>query len=259
MLPEAFRPLFSTTHLKRASDVWYPLPSGAPADVAAHIDGLFEDEIRGWVVDVEQPDRILQVCIRINDLFAGKITACQYRGDLAPFFGSRGLHGFAFRVPDMFFEHATWSLEVLLEDGRYLPPRPLQIEDPSGVRRIDKPLRFPCLLFIHIPKTAGTALRGALMQRTGLSRHLLLYPDAPGFRGEYLFYLTESQLSNLECVYGHFGFRTHRFMPQRCEYATVLREPVAREPYLTFFNSGAQRRPPAIRRFPQPPKSSSPT
>ncbi len=216
------------SQLQRVSDVWYPLPIGAPAEVAAYIDGLFDDEIRGWAVDVDQPDRLLTLCIRINGAFAGKVTACHYRGDLVPFFGSRGLHGFAFRVSDRFFSEREWSLEVLLEDGRYLPPRPLAIADPAASRRGTRPPVSPCLLFIHVPKAAGTALRNALTEQRGLSRQLFLYPHAPGFPGEYLLCLTESQLANLECVYGHFGFRLHKCMPQPCEYATVLREPIAR-------------------------------
>jgi hypothetical protein len=197
-------------------------------DVAAYIDGLFEDEIRGWVVDVEQPDRIVTVCLRINGTFAGKVSACQYRPDLMPLFESGGIHGFAFRVPNRFFNAKAWNVEVLLEDGRHLGPRPLEIASPAAARGLPIRVRSPCLLFIHIPKTAGTALRSALTQHNRLSRHLLLYPNAPGFPGESIFFLTESQLANLEYVYGHFGFRLHQFIPQQCEYATVLREPVAR-------------------------------
>lgn len=216
------------TDLNLAGPVWYPLPSDAPTNVAGYLDGLFDDEIRGWVADLAQPDRILTISIRINGVLAGKVTGCHYRGDLVSIFQSRGLHGFAFRVPDGFFEYTNWSVEVLLQDGRLLHREPIEIENPSAGTKVRRSIRTPCLLFIHIPKTAGTALWTALQPESGLSRHLLLYPDTPGYPGEYILYLTESQLSNLEFVYGHFGFRMHNFLPQRCEYATVLREPVAR-------------------------------
>lgn len=208
--------------------VWYPLPQDAP-DAAGYVDGVFDDEIRGWVFDAAQPKRLLTVCIRINGEFAGKVTTCLYRDDLVSLFQAGGLNGFAFRIPARFFSHASWSVEALLEDGRHLPPTPMTVERvaPDG-HGAPKPVRTPCLLFIHMPKTAGTTLRSLLGQQSGFSRYLLLYPDVPGFPGEYLFYLTESQLANLECIYGHFGFRLHQYLPQACEYATVLREPVAR-------------------------------
>ena len=212
----------------RVPNLWYTLPPGAPIDVEAHIDGLSGDELRGWVVEAANPDRLVVVCIRINDVFAGKVTACHYHEELALQFGSRGLHNFAFRVPERFFAEREWELEVLLEDGRYLSPRPFTILNPSSARSGSDPEKDHCLLFIHIPKTAGTSLRNALRSERKLSRQLMTYPDAPGFPGELLFYLTESQLDNLELVYGHFGFRLHHFIPRACEYATVLREPMER-------------------------------
>lgn len=219
------------THLPEANEVAPALvcsPGRSSGKVAAYIDGLYGDEIRGWIVDVEEPARWLTVCVRINGVFAGKCTACLHRADIASLLGSTGLHGFAFRVPERFFAAETWNVEVMLEDGRYLDPRPLRISNPSSISGPRPPVRHPCLLFIHIPKTAGTALRTALNQHPRLSRHLALYPDPPGFPGECIFSLSESQLANFEYIYGHFGFRLHQFLPQSCEYATVLREPVAR-------------------------------
>lgn len=218
-------------HLLEANEVkplWYPLPAGAPEQVAARIDGLFEDEIRGWAIDVAEPNRLLTVVVRINGAFAGKCTACIYRQELASLTGSIGLHGFAFRVPERYFAAENWDVEVMLEDGRYIGPRPLRISSPSSISGPLQPVTHPCLLFIHIPKTAGTSLRTALNRQRHISRYLALYPDAPGFPGEYIFHLTESQMANFECIYGHFGFRLHQFLPQPCEYSTVLREPIAR-------------------------------
>jgi hypothetical protein len=60
-----------------------------------------------------------------------------------------------------------------------------------------------CIIFLHLPKTGGVTLRGALK-----------WKYAP-------------EMLNLETLTKP-DYGVHEYMPQRCDYITLLREPVAR-------------------------------
>lgn len=84
-----------------------------------------------------------------------------------------------------------------------------------------------CLVFIHIPKTAGqtlhfVALRGFPQQET-IHRNIL-----DRSVDEEMEKIPFSQRSGARLVWGHLPYGVHRHIPRRCEYITVLREPTAR-------------------------------
>ena len=84
-----------------------------------------------------------------------------------------------------------------------------------------------CLVFIHIPKTAGqtlhfVALRSYPQQET-IHRNIL---DRPV--GEEMEKIPLSERSSARLVWGRIPYGVHRHIPRRCEYITILREPTAR-------------------------------
>jgi len=87
------------------------------------------------------------------------------------------------------------------------------------------------LIFIHIPKTAGTSLRQAMASAYKPSERLYLY-DAPQLEGAMLrsdfVRLPVERRAELRFVMGHFAFGLHREIPRESRYVVVLRDPVER-------------------------------
>lgn len=86
------------------------------------------------------------------------------------------------------------------------------------------------VIFVHVPKTAGTTLR-----------HIIQYQFQPN--NVFEFYrrvrkphkgidefrnLSEARKNSLKLVSGHIGFGLHEFLSQPCTYITVLRDPIDR-------------------------------
>ena len=87
------------------------------------------------------------------------------------------------------------------------------------------------LVFIHIPKTAGTSLRRAMGHAYAPSERLYLY-DAPHLEGAMLrrefLELPAERRAGLRFVMGHFVYGVHRSIPHNSRYVTILRDPVER-------------------------------
>ena len=89
--------------------------------------------------------------------------------------------------------------------------------------------RVRTLLFLHILKTAGTALRSAIERNFRMSEMAHLYPDPMLFPARTsLWSLPLGQRSRLRLVVGHFYFGIHMALPGPVDYVTVLRNPVNR-------------------------------
>jgi Sulfotransferase family len=82
-----------------------------------------------------------------------------------------------------------------------------------------------CLVFMHIPKTAGTTLASSL--KWNYPPHLTLHYDLLG-RMKDIEKIPTEELSSARLFIGHLPYGVHRYIPRPCEYVTVLREPVAR-------------------------------
>lgn len=75
-------------------------------------------------------------------------------------------------------------------------------------------------IFIHIPKTAGTSLHSALIDRGLIT--------SPTFNANYLNSSTAISLNDYRCIYGHLSYMDGLKYFKNREYLTVLREPVER-------------------------------
>lgn len=89
----------------------------------------------------------------------------------------------------------------------------------------------PVLLFMHIPKTAGTSLRGALEPAYSAGERLYLYPAADlagAVEPREFAQLPPPQRRRLRFIMGHFAWGIHESVPGPCRYVTMLRDPVDR-------------------------------
>jgi hypothetical protein len=83
-----------------------------------------------------------------------------------------------------------------------------------------------CLVFLHIPKTAGTTLASAL--QWNYPPYRTLHIDLLGRPLEELEAVPVEERSRLSLLHGHFAYGIHRYVPRPCRYVTVLREPIPR-------------------------------
>jgi hypothetical protein len=106
---------------------------------------------------------------------------------------------------------------------------PLRARVAASVRRADD--SRPTLLFMHLPRTAGGAVREALREAVPEAERAEVYDHAvvPGALAAASFAaLPEPQRDRLRLVVGDFAYGFHRSIPRPARYATMLRHPVGR-------------------------------
>jgi hypothetical protein len=80
------------------------------------------------------------------------------------------------------------------------------------------------VIFLHIPKSAGTTL-GAILRRQ-YSRGSVT--SLRGEAGDHLRAASDADKASVQALIGHMPFGFHECFPHPCTYVTVLREPIAR-------------------------------
>jgi hypothetical protein len=87
---------------------------------------------------------------------------------------------------------------------------------------------IPTIIFIHIPKSAGTTLQ-RIMERQYAPDQVFTVDgrDTRKSKAEFLD-LPFSSRERFKLVKGHMSFGWHRFLPQSSTYVTVLRDPIER-------------------------------
>src|SRR5689334_6319058 len=83
----------------------------------------------------------------------------------------------------------------------------------------------PVLIFLHLPKAAGTTLTQIIERQYGASAILPLYDSS---FGEELTVLSSSRMDNVRVVTGHVYFGAHAFLSRPSTYITMLRDPIDR-------------------------------
>ncbi len=84
------------------------------------------------------------------------------------------------------------------------------------------------LIFLHIPKTAGTTLNRIIEWQYDPRSIFTIDPHRFRATVERLQTLPEQRRRRLRVVRGHLLYGIHKFLPQGATYITMLREPVAR-------------------------------
>jgi hypothetical protein len=81
------------------------------------------------------------------------------------------------------------------------------------------------VIFLHLPKSAGSTLVHILERQYGQDKVLKHYDS---FYGEGVAELPEDRKENLRALVGHFYFGAHQSMSKPATYITILRDPVKR-------------------------------
>lgn len=90
------------------------------------------------------------------------------------------------------------------------------------------------LIFLHIPKTAGTSLRSVIAQAYPGEECLLLYSQ---FEPE-VFAAIQHALPKAKVLYGHVCFGVHQTLGIAGRYVTFLRDPIER--VISFYSHNAR-------------------
>jgi hypothetical protein len=189
-----------------------------------YIDVFTDGELVGWALDPAALDRPVLVTVHLNGRPVCRGRAWQHRQDVADAFGgSCGTHGFCLDLR-RYCPGESGELAVTLPDGSVLEGAPPSITVPEPARD-----GGDLLMFMHIPKTAGTSLREAVEANFRPSQLLYLYPQPPGLPGYDIESLPVEQLAGYQAVLGHFRFGIHTRLPHsRARYATTVRDPLRR-------------------------------
>ena len=84
------------------------------------------------------------------------------------------------------------------------------------------------LIFIHIPKTAGTTLNRIIEWQYSPLSIYTIEPYRIRATVERFKHLSEQRRRRLQVVRGHLFYGIHEFLPQGATYITMLRDPVTR-------------------------------
>jgi Sulfotransferase family len=96
-----------------------------------------------------------------------------------------------------------------------------------------RPIPAKKILFLHIPKTAGTSLREIVRRNYPGDRCVFVYSLEPAY-----LQTLQRDVERAEAVFGHFSFGFHDLFGVEARYVTVLRNPIDR--VVSFFRHEAK-------------------
>jgi len=194
-----------------------------PGALFGQLDGVVDSEAYGWAFDADFPDRPVKIAVYVNGKLVAESLAVYYRPDVAERLGCSGRHGFYLDLTHFCRRPSSTIVDVRLPNGNPVAGSPIRAHLPGSC--VSSP---STLLFMHIPKTGGTALREAVLSNYKQSETAYLYPEVPGFPIQDLRELPLEQRGRLRLVVGHFQYGVHAHIPGNSSYFTVAREPLSR-------------------------------
>jgi hypothetical protein len=93
--------------------------------------------------------------------------------------------------------------------------------------------RSPAVIFLHIPKTAGTTLLSILDRQYPAQSIHSFGGDAHASVAQFKA-LDEQSRAQIQLLRGHMAFGLHEYLPEPVVYFTILRDPVAR--VISYYN-----------------------
>jgi hypothetical protein len=84
------------------------------------------------------------------------------------------------------------------------------------------------IIFLHVPKTAGTTLNRLIEWEYPISQMYSVDPVLFEWSAAHLWKLPKERLAKTRMFKGHMLFGLHKVLPQPSTYITVLRDPVER-------------------------------
>lgn len=198
-------------------------PKGPPPGRHGFLDGVEDGVVSGWAFDTDHLLDPVTVSIFVNKSRVAEVAAVHHRPDLPEVMRCSGSHGFYVDIRDQMPNAAEIRVDACFSNGEPLANTPIIFANSC----IKEP-PFKTILFMHIPKTAGTAFREAIAANFRLSEIAYIYPTPPGFLVSDLRALSWRQLRSYRIVIGHYQYGMHAALPQASEYITMVREPTAR-------------------------------
>jgi hypothetical protein len=188
-----------------------------------HLDGIQDGEIFGWAINPDIPSKPARITAHVNGRPVVEALAIHYRPDVAEQFRCSGQHGFYLDLSQVSDTDTDAIIDVRLSNGRSLRNAPIRTHL-SCCRRP----RTPTLLYMHIAKTAGTALRETILNNYRQSEVAYIYPQPPGFPIGDLRDLPLAQRAQFRFVVGHFQYGIHNEIPNDYAYFSIVRNPLYR-------------------------------
>jgi hypothetical protein len=100
--------------------------------------------------------------------------------------------------------------------------------EPAPPTLEDEALPDTTFLFMHIPKTGGTAMRNVLEWLYPVDKRAYVYENSSWLTARDLNTMRSEDRARIRLVFGHFPYGLHAAFPASARYITMLREPVAR-------------------------------
>lgn len=189
--------------------------------VTGVVDAIFDDEIVGWIVNHDRSKVLESVFVETDLGQQLEFKAIIFRQDIAKKFNRNEKFGFAIPLSALQIEKRARLTDRY---GNLLIGGDIAIAAQPRRRTHEH-----CAAFLHIQKTAGTALTTALRASLPRSSVCLFYPDtAIGLDWKELNTLPEHQCKAFQLLIGHYFFGLDQFLQQPTQYYSFLREPLAR-------------------------------
>lgn len=193
--------------------------------IIGHVDGFSGNVLNGWLANLDQPTALEQVVVR-DEYGQDLAFATHYhRADVCEAHNLQGLFGFALKRD--WLNGLSRRVTLLNREGAVLSggidlalpePRPDKLFRPS-----------PIDVFLHLPKTGGTSVRHALLERLTEAETLLVYPDSNfGISPMQIGAIPLHQRQRLRLAFGHCRFGLHDILEVPARYSMFLRHPSTR-------------------------------
>ena len=190
------------------------------------LDACSYASVSGWAINRESPESFAEVGVFVNGELKYRVLSDVYREDVkARQNHPTGLCGFKIDFPAGEFLRINDRVEV-----RVLPGNHQLLNSPSTINTY-RQAHDRKFFFLHIPKTAGTAFRRAIVENFFPEATFPSTADIAANNGQYpnLFKETRKGVyGDFELFLGHYPFAIKHLLADDVQVILFLRDPVER-------------------------------